>query len=100
VRKIIVIMAILMWVGQVHALILRVSGDGTQDFEQIQSAIAQSCDGDTVLVYPGRYYENLSMMGKNITLASLELTTGNLEYKYNTIIDGGRNESVISIKNG
>jgi hypothetical protein len=30
----------------------------------------------------------------------LELTTGNLEYKYNTIIDGGRNESVISIKNG
>ena len=100
VRKIIVIMAILMWVGQVHALILRVSGDGTQDFEQIQSAIAQSCDGDTVLVYPGRYYENLSMMGKNITLASLELTTGNLEYKYNTIIDGGRNGSVIIIQNG
>ncbi len=99
-RKIIVIIAILVWVGQVYALILRVSGDGTQDFEQIQSAIAQSCDGDTVLVYPGRYYENLSMMGKNITLASLELTTGNLEYKYNTIIDGGRNGSVISIKNG
>ena len=99
-RKIIVMIAILMLGGQVYALILRVSGDGTQEYEVIQEAIAESCDSDTVLVYPGRYYENLSMMGKNITLASLELTTGNPEYKYNTIIDGGRNGSVIIIQNG
>jgi len=89
-----------MLMGQTYATILRVALDGSQDYTLIQTAITQSCDGDTVLVYPGRYYENLSMMGKNITLASLELTTGNMEYKHSTIIDGHQSGSVIIIQNG
>jgi hypothetical protein len=89
-----------MLMGQTYATILRVALDGSQDYTLIQPAITQSCDGDTVLVYPGHYYENLSMMGKNITLASLELTTGNIEYKHSTIIDGNQSGSVIIIQNG
>jgi hypothetical protein len=46
-------------------------------------------------VYPGRYYENVRFNGKNITLASLELITGNRDYVYSTIIDGNQNGSVI-----
>lgn len=99
-KKILLSLALLMLLGQTFATILRVSGDGTQDYLLIQTAIAQSCDGDTVLVYPGRYMENLSMMGKNITLASLELTTGNQEYKHSTTIDGNQAGSVIIIQNG
>jgi len=100
VHKILISLALLMLIWQTYATILKVALDGTQNFTLIQPAIAQSCDGDTVLVYPGRYLENLSMMGKNITLASLELTTGNLEYKHSTIIDGNQTGSVIIVQNG
>jgi hypothetical protein len=99
-HKTLITLALLLLLNQVYAIILSVSGDGTQDYVYIQEAIAQSCAGDTVLVYPGRYIENLSMMGKNITLASLELTTGNPEYKHSTIIDGNQSGSVIIIQNG
>ncbi len=58
------------------------------DYSTIQSAINASAHGDTVLVSPGRYYENIIFGGKNITVASLFLTTGNLQYISATIIDG------------
>jgi len=74
---------------------LRVALDGTQPYTVIQEAITASTDGDTVLVYPGRYIENVDYNGKNITLASLELTTGNPAYRDSTIIDGNQNGSVI-----
>jgi hypothetical protein len=83
-----------------NATILSVALDGSQPYTVIQEAINASAHGDTVLVYPGRYYENIRFYGKNIILASLELTTGNLDYKYNTIIDGNQNGSVIQIRNG
>ena len=74
---------------------LRVALDGTQPYTVIQEAITASANGDTVLVYPGRYLENVDYNGKNITLASLELTTGNPAYRDSTIIDGNQNGSVI-----
>ena len=86
------------WLG--HAAILPVGLDGSQPYSQIQVAIDASAHGDTVLVHPGTYYENIRFNGKNITLASLELTTGDLSYKCNTIINGGENGSVIQIRNG
>jgi hypothetical protein len=43
---------------------------------------------DTVLVWPGTYFENLHIDAKPITLASLYLTTGEKQYTYQTIIDG------------
>jgi len=77
--------------------ILGVNDDGGQPFVNIQMAISASVDGDTILVYPGRYIENVDYSGKNITIASLELTTGNPTYRDSTIIDGNRNGSVVEI---
>ncbi|MDO9578254.1 MAG: hypothetical protein Q7J16_10250 [Candidatus Cloacimonadales bacterium] len=51
--------------------------DGTGDFTTIQEGINASVNSDTVLVYPCTYFENLDFNGKNITLCSQELTTGN-----------------------
>ncbi|RLD84983.1 MAG: hypothetical protein DRJ09_13425, partial [Bacteroidetes bacterium] len=56
-------------------------------------------NGDTVLVYPGIYFENINFNGKNITVGSLLLTTGNESYKYNTIIDGHNNGSCVVANN-
>ena len=69
--------------------------DGSGDFTTIQEGIDTSADSDTVLVYPGTYFENLNFNGRNIVLASLELTTGNEQYISSTIIDGQRLESCI-----
>lgn len=99
VRPLLLIAIILGTVSLCVALTYRVAIDGSQAYTGIQQAIADCAHGDTVLVYPGRYQENISFMGKNITLASLELTTGDLQYKYSTILDGDQNGSVILIIN-
>jgi hypothetical protein len=77
--------------------IITVRQDGTGDFTQIQPAIDVSQNGDTVLVWPGIYYENLEVSSKNITLGSLNLTTGNPAYIDQTIIDGNFSESCLKI---
>lgn len=79
------------------AATLRVSLDGSQPYTVIQEAINASAHSDTVLVYPGRYYENIRFYGKNITLASLELVTGEIDYKQTTILDGSQIREVIQI---
>jgi hypothetical protein len=72
------------------AIIWEIKQDGTGNFITIQEGINASADSDTVLVYPGTYYENLDMTGKNITLTSLEMTTSDPQYIDSTIIDGQR----------
>ncbi|MBI4547812.1 MAG: VCBS repeat-containing protein [Ignavibacteriae bacterium] len=57
-----------------------------QDQPTIQSAIAFARDGDTVLVSPGTYRENIDFLGKSITVASQFLTTGDKGYIGQTII--------------
>jgi len=79
--------------------ILTVKQDGTGDFTIIQYAIDASESGDTVLVYPGTYNENLEIINKNITLGSLTLTTGNTEYIYQTVIDVNQSGNCIYIRN-
>ena len=46
------------------------------DYPSIQQGIDAGNNGDTVLVQPGTYYENINFNGHNVTLASLFLTTG------------------------
>ncbi len=60
------------------------------DYAKIQDAIQAAEDGDTVLVSPGTYYENLNLLGKKITLASSFIFTGNFDDIKNTIIDGSQ----------
>jgi len=79
---------------------LTVKQDGTGDYTIIQNAINVAVNGDTVLVWPGTYYENIDFIGKNITLASLMLTTGDESYKYSTIIDGNNNGSCVVFMTG
>ena len=81
------------------AQIIEVKQDSTGDFAIIQEAINASADGDTVLVWPGTYFENVDFVGKNITLASLCLTTAEESYKYSTIIDGNQTGSCIKVWN-
>ena len=69
------------------------SGDGsvTSPFRTIQFAIEHNntSNGDIILVGPGTYTENINFRGKDITVGSLTLTTGDKSYVSETIIDGG-----------
>lgn len=74
---------------------LRVALDGSQPYSSIQAAINASSQADSVVVYPGRYLENVLFGGKNITLCSLEATTNDSSYIGSTIIDGNHSGSCV-----
>lgn len=78
---------------------LRVSLDGTQQYESIMEAVNDATDGDVVLVYPSTYYGNISFNGKDITIASLYLKSGDDNYIKTTILDAQNYGSCVSIKN-
>ncbi|MCP4582439.1 MAG: hypothetical protein GY839_12580 [candidate division Zixibacteria bacterium] len=66
----------------------------------IQQGIDSSSNGDTVLVQPGVYFENINFNGHNIVLGSLYLTTEDSSYVSQTIIDGDSAGSVITFESG
>ncbi len=68
------------------------------DYPAIQQGIDASVNGDTVLVQPGVYYENVNFNGHNIVLGSVFLTTGDTSYIYTTIIDGDSAGVVIRLE--
>jgi len=70
------------------------------DQPTIQAGINVSVDGDTIMVYPGTYLENIDYNGKNITVASLFLTTQDTTFISQTVIDGNQNDSVVTFENG
>ena len=69
------------------------------DFETIQGAINESEDGDTVLVQPETYVENIDFEGKDIIVASLYLIEQDEDHIDNTIIDGDENGDVVTFRN-
>jgi hypothetical protein len=99
-RFILITNFLLLWINyNCNAQIFTVKQDGTGDFSQIQEAIDFCQNGDTILVWPGVYFENLEISSKNITLGSLNLTTGNPAYIDQTIIHGNYQESCLKIVN-
>lgn len=78
-----------------HAQTTRNVGQG-QSWSTIQSAIDASNNGDTVLVYPGTYYENIDFKGKAITVTSTPAPSGG---PANTIIDGGGKGTAVTFRN-
>ena len=83
--------------GLVFSVTHTVKLDGSGDFTAIQAALDASIEGDSVLVYPGRYYENVAIQTNGISLISLEATTGNPSYIDSTIVDGNSVSSVIAV---
>ena len=90
-KKALMILAILLTAKICFAAIIMVPDDQST----IQAAVDAAMSGDTVLVEPGVYLENLMISHKSITLASLFLTTGYNYYISNTIIDGDSSGTVI-----
>ena len=97
--KIILLFFVLMFLSLLNGTLIIVDIEEMGDYLTIQEGINASSDGDTVLVYPGRYFENTDFIGKTIIVCSLEMTTGNLDYIHSTIIDGNQIGCCVAVHN-
>jgi Fibronectin type III domain/Right handed beta helix region len=59
------------------------------DYKTIQAAISAAANGDTIVVSPGTYAEQINFLGKAITVQSAQGPSG-------TIIDGGSTGTVVT----
>ena len=71
--------------------------DSTGNFTTIQEGIIAATDSDTILVYPGTYYENIDYLEKSLTVASLYLITPADSLIDQTIIDGNQQFRCVTI---
>jgi hypothetical protein len=70
----------------VSATIIRVP----EDYSTIQSAIDAAISGDTVLVAPNTYYENINFLGKDILVTSHYLLANDIDFIIQTVINGSQ----------
>ena len=68
-----------------------------EDFPTIQEAINNAQGGDTIIVSPGTYFENINFKGKNITVRSEN--PKDMSTVQATTIDGGAIGSVVTFEN-
>lgn len=99
-KKIIVLLSILYLVFNLATAVTHTVGYGDEyDFQHIQTAIDTAVNGDSIIVSPGIYYENIDFLGKSLFLGSLFSLTADTSFVSQTIIDGQNLATVITIKN-
>ncbi|MDC0015328.1 gliding motility-associated C-terminal domain-containing protein [Flavobacteriales bacterium] len=65
-------------------------GSASMPLRNIQTAIDRSCDGDTIIVEQGTYYEKISYLGKSLLVSSRFLFSNLTIDISNTIINGSQ----------
>ena len=65
-------------------------GSASMPLRNIQTAIDRSCDGDTIIVEQGTYYEKISFLGKSLLVSSRFLFSNLTIDISNTIINGSQ----------
>ncbi len=83
-KKIFTLILFAMLLPSTHAAVRNVPSQYTT----IQAGINAAVDGDTVLVAPGTYFENIHFRGKNIVVTSTFYQTFDLSLIASTIING------------
>ncbi len=95
------IQLILLFSAITFADVVHVPGD----HPSIQAGIDAAADGDTVLVAPGEYFENINFKGKAIFLSSHYFLDEDPSHISSTIINGSNaqnsnNASVVTLRSG
>ncbi len=99
-KLLIILFVLVVYCSLLISTTYEIKQDGTGDFTTIQQGINAATTFDTILVYPGTYYENIDYLGKRITVASLELMTGDENYITSTVINGNQNGSCVRFHSG
>lgn len=73
--------------------VITVDDDGSADFNTIQAAIDDASEGDTIVVQPGMYYENVQFNGTNVVLTGTD--ANNRSVVNSTVIDGNDMDSAL-----
>ncbi len=83
-----------------RAAILEVGSGTSGAYQAIQTAMDSAAIGDTVLVWPGTWVENLNYFGKNIVVTSRYLLDNDPAAIRATIIDGNQSGSCVVFRSG
>ncbi len=76
-----------------------VNQDGTGDFTTIQNAVNMAFDNDTIIIHDGIYYEEVDVLNKSLTIASLYHLDGDESHIGNTIFDGENQHRLLRVMN-
>ncbi len=95
-NSVVAIIVVALFYVSADARIRHVPGE----YPTIQDGINDCSGGDTLLVAPGTYYENINFNGQYLVLSSFFITTGIQDYIDSTVIDGSASGHVVTFQTG